>query len=141
MFTHTTAANPVSHFTAWRAQKSYPAHAIVDVLVSVPRWRPSGLGYDFWQKVLGPLSEFGTTYTTVQACIDAGKAHGIAASMVQSHLKWFYTWGDQVEINGTRYVPTVATSVPAQAAIPISPIAPATAPVVPVKARAKAKAR
>ena len=116
-FQHTTAANPVSHFAAWRAQKSYPLTATVRVLVNVPRWRPSGLGYDFWVKVLGPLTQNGQVETTVQACVDAGKAAGIKAGMVQSHLKWFYTWGDQCEINGQRYIPTVSTKAPKQAKV------------------------
>jgi hypothetical protein len=112
MFTHNTAANPVSHFDAWRAQKSYPLNATVKVLVNVPRWRPSGLGYDFWVKVLGPLTQNGSVPTTVGACIEAGKKAGIKAGMVQSHLKWFFTWGDQCQIDGKQYVPTVTVATP-----------------------------
>jgi len=116
-FQHTTAKNPVSHFTAWRAQKSYPLTAEVKVLVNVPRWRPSGLGYDFWEKVLGPLTNNGEKPTTVGACVALGKEKGIKAGMVQSHLKWFYTWGDQCEINGQRYKATVETKAPKQAKV------------------------
>jgi|SRR5262245_11042346 len=122
MFTHNVAANPISHFDAWRAQKNFAPHAIVEVLVNVPRWRTTGLGYDFWAKVLGPLTNNGTEYTTVQACIDLGRENGIKPGMVQSHLKWFYTWGDQCYIGGMEYQPTVPVKTPKKVELP-APVA------------------
>jgi hypothetical protein len=106
MYTKNVTGQPLTHFRAWRATQNFPMHAIVNVLVNTPRWRPGGLGHDFWIKVLGPLTENGEQLTTVAACIEAAKPFGLSAYDTQLHLKWLFTWGDQCTIGGHAYTAT-----------------------------------
>jgi hypothetical protein len=101
VYTKYTVANPLSHFRAWRLQKNFPLDATIKMLANVPRWRPGGLGHDFWVRAMskGPK--------TVAEAIALGKAIGLTAGEVQAHLRWLYTWDDQVEIGGHRYKGTV----------------------------------
>ena len=114
MYTKNITANPVTHTQAWRALKSFPTTATVNMLVNQPRWRPASRGADFWAKVLGPCTEFGTKPTTVQALVEAADKVGLKAHRVHSMLRYLYTWGDQVEINGVRYQSTVPVATPKQ---------------------------
>jgi hypothetical protein len=113
-------ANPVPHTAAWRAHKAFPLGATITMLTNTPRWRPGSRGADFYAKVLsqGPA--------TVGDAIVLGKKFGYSPGRVQSFLRFLYTWGDQVEIDGQRYVAVVPVATPKQA---------------PVKAPAKAKAQ
>jgi len=108
------AANPITHTAAWRGSKNFPATASVNMLVNQPRWRPGSRGEDFWNKVLGPTTNFGTQSTTVQALIDNAGKVGLKAHRVHSMLRYLYTWGDQVEIAGKRYVAVVPVKTPKQ---------------------------
>jgi hypothetical protein len=111
------AANPITHTQAWRAHKRFPNTATVNMLVNQPRWRPASRGADFWAKVLGPCTDFGSKPTTVQELVDAAAKVGLKAHRVHSMLRYLYTWGDQVEINGKRYVSTVEVKTPRQAKV------------------------
>jgi hypothetical protein len=108
------AANPVTHTQAWRSTKNFPTSASVNMLVNKPRWQAHSRGADFWDKVLGPCTEFGTKATTVQALLDAAATVGLKAHRVHSMLRYLYTWGDQVEIAGKRYVAVVEVKTPKQ---------------------------
>jgi hypothetical protein len=114
MYAKNIAANPVTHTEAWRATKNFPVTASVNMLVNKPRWQAHSRGSDFWEKVLGPCTEFGTKPTTVQALIDAAAKVGLKAHRVHSMLRYLYTWGDQVEIAGKRYVAVVEVKTPKQ---------------------------
>jgi hypothetical protein len=50
----------------------------------------------------------------MQALLDAGKAVGLKAHRVNSMMRYLYTWGDQVEIDGKRYVAVVEVKTPKQ---------------------------
>lgn len=135
MYTHNTHV-PVSHFRAWRDRNNFghfTPTAEIQMLAAVPRWRPGGKGYDFWQKVLGPLVGFGTEKTTtIAAVVAAGKEIGLNPGECKRALRWLYTWGDQVLVGGQRYVATVAApTAPANTSVPAE--IPAAAP----KAKAK----
>jgi hypothetical protein len=82
-------------------QKNFPLDATIEMLVNVPRWRPGGLGHDFWVRAMhkGPK--------TVAEAIALGKSIGLTAGETQAHLRWLYTWGDQVKIGGHQYDATV----------------------------------
>jgi hypothetical protein len=108
------AANPVTHTAAWRSSKNFATTAKVNMLVNCPRWSAHSRGADFWAKVLGPVTEYGTKPTTMQALLDAGKAVGLKAHRVNSMMRYLYTWGDQVEIDGKRYVAVVEVKTPKQ---------------------------
>jgi hypothetical protein len=124
VYTQANVANPISHFRAWRLQKNFPLDAQIEMLVNVPRWSPGGQGHDFWHRALSKLPKGGT----VAQAIALGKAIGLTAGEVQQHLRWLYTWGDQVQIGGHTYIPVVpAPAVPAQADV-TAPAAPAPAP-------------
>lgn len=116
MYTHTTHV-PVPHRVAWKAQKAFPVDAKVQLLVNVTRWRPGGTGADFFAKVLGPLTADGAT-PTVADCIALGKKLGFSTWTVQAHLRWLYTWGDQVAIGGQKYQATVEAKAPKKANVP-----------------------
>jgi|SRR6516162_4594538 len=127
MYIKNITANPVQHTSAWRAHKAFPTTATIKMLVTVPRWRPGGRGADFHAKVLSQAP------ATVADAIALGAKHGIKAGQVQSFLRYLYTWGDQVEIGGKRYVAVVQVATPKQA-----PVTPPKAPATP-KAQAKAR--
>jgi hypothetical protein len=104
-------ANPVPHTAAWRAHKAFPVGASIHMLVTVPRWRPGSRGADFYAKVLSQSP------ATVGDAIAMGAKFGYSAGRVQSFLRFLYTWGDQIEIDGKRYVAVVPVSTPKQAPI------------------------
>jgi hypothetical protein len=116
VYTKLTVANPLSHFRAWRLQKNFPLDASIEMLTNTPRWRPGGEGHDFWMRAMskGPK--------TVAEAIALGKAIGLSAGIVQQHLRWLYTWGDQVRIGGHRY-DEATVQIPATA---VSSLVPAT---------------
>jgi hypothetical protein len=127
MFTYTkhTVGAPISHFRAWRLQKNFPLTATIEMLVNVPRWRPGGVGHDFWVRAMhkGPK--------TVAEAIALGKEIGLTAGEVQGHLRWLYTWGDQVKIGGHQYASTAQIET-------IGPeLVPAPAPAEAPKAKGK----
>jgi len=126
MFEHKRKAQPVPHFQAWRAAEDFPLDAKIKMLVvkgvgdNPTRWRPGSLGDKFYAEVLGPLTQ-GKKLPTVGDCIalacpdENGKGGlGYIPSMVQSHLKFLWTWGDQCEVGGRRYVAVVDIPTPKQ---------------------------
>jgi hypothetical protein len=118
------SSTPGGHYVAYRAQPTkYPLDATLKVLSDINRWRPGTPGDRFYAAVISKRP------ATIGAAVELGKAAGFKVQEVQNHLRWQFTWGDQLEIAGVGY------SVEAKAA-------PAAAPAkVPAKAKAsKAKA-
>ena len=111
MYTKNITANPVQHTAAWRAHKAFPVSASIKMLTNTPRWRPASRGADFYAKVLSQNP------ATVADAIAMGAKVGIRAGQVQSFLRYLYTWGDQVEIGGQRYVAVVPVATPKQVAV------------------------
>lgn len=110
------AANPITHTAAWRSNKKAKLAntAEIAMLVNCPRWAAHSRGADFWAKVLGPETEFGTKSTTVAALVAKAETVGLPAHRVHSMLHYLYTWGDQCTINGQRYVAVVPVATPKQ---------------------------
>jgi hypothetical protein len=113
-YTKNIAANPVTHTAAWRSTTKFPNTAKVEMLVNCPRWQAHSRGADFWAKVLGPETEMGTKATTIQVLIDKAATVGLKPHRVHSMLRYLWTWGDQVEINGKRYQAVVPVKTPKQ---------------------------
>jgi hypothetical protein len=45
------------------------------------------------------------TTTTIAGILEDAEAIGYYRADVMRHLRWLYTWGDFIEINGVRYFP------------------------------------
>jgi hypothetical protein len=106
-------------------QKNFPLDASINILFNIPRWRPGGEGHDFWTRALCRLPQGGT----VAQAIALGKEIGLSAGVVQQHLRWLYTWGDQVEIGGHRYASTAQVETIGPDLVPAP--APVEAPAAP----------
>jgi hypothetical protein len=88
------------HHDDWKAQPDLAPTATIRLLTTDNIWAikgragKNGRGYQFFVKVLakGPK--------TVQEAIDLGKKIGLTPGQVQEHLRWLYTWGPYMEIDG-----------------------------------------
>ena len=85
------------HVVAWRGCKSFDPSATITVVDLVNRWRQGTPGSDFFEAVLAKKP------ATVQAALDLAKAAGIGASDAQGHLRWYFTWGSHIQVNGQFY--------------------------------------
>lgn len=82
------------HVIAWRACKHFPLNAKLEILSPVNPWRDNSPGGAFYAKVL----------TARPATIaDAIHLSGMKPGPAQGHLRWLYTWGDYIAINGARH--------------------------------------
>jgi hypothetical protein len=90
----------VKHKIAWRRQENFPLDAKVVLISSHNPWRPGARAWNLFEHVLRkrPIS------TVEQVLKDAG-AIGYWETDVKSFLRWLYTWGDFIEVNGQRYFP------------------------------------
>jgi hypothetical protein len=90
----------VQHKKAWRKCQNFPLNASVVLISSHNPWRPGARAWDLFEYVLRkkPMS-------TVQEILDDAKAIGYQETDVKSFLRWLYTWGDFIEVNGQRYFP------------------------------------
>jgi hypothetical protein len=90
----------IRHKIAWRSCKNFDMDATVHVISSHNPWRPGSRAWNLFEFVLRvkPI-------TTIRDIIkDAGDI-GYFDTDVMSHLRWLYTWGDFLEIDGKRYFP------------------------------------
>lgn len=90
----------IKHKIAWRRCKNFELSATVRVLSSHNPWRPNSLGYPLFEQVLRvkPI-------TTIGEILDDAQKIGYYREHAMAHLRWLYTWGDFIEINGQRYFP------------------------------------
>jgi hypothetical protein len=91
----------VKHVTAWKACKSFPYDATVRVISTHNPWRPTALGWNLFEHVLRKK-----TTTTIGQIIKDAHEIGYDPYNTMQHLRWLYTWGDFIEINGQRYFPS-----------------------------------
>jgi hypothetical protein len=82
----------IQHKIAWRKCKSFPLDASVRVISSHNPWRPNAHGYNLFEMVLRKKP-----MTTA--------AIGYFETDTMSKLRWLYTWGDFIEVNGQRHFP------------------------------------
>lgn len=99
----------VRHVIAFRRCKPFDLNATVRVISTHNPWRPSSHGYNLFEKVLRPKN---TAMTTIGQIIDEAEAVGYYRAETARHLRWLYTWGDFIEINGMRYFPEVESPEP-----------------------------
>ena len=89
----------IKHKIAWRKCKNFPMGATVHLISSHNPWRPGSFAwplFDILRKK--PMS-------TVQEILDDAAEIGFYHEATMLNLKWLYTWGDFIEIDGQRYFP------------------------------------
>jgi len=121
--TGTTGTRTVGgHVQAWRNQPAFAPTAKLEFTGGANRWRAGTPGSKFYEAVMAHNPG------TVQAALDLGNAAGIKAAECQGHLRWLYTWGVGLKVDGAVYVPPTAGP------------APTTAPAKKAKGKAKVAA-
>lgn len=90
----------VRHKIAWRKCKNFDLDATVVLISSHNPWRPGSRAWDLFELVLRKKP-----MTTVGGILEDANAIGYYREDTMSHLKWLYTWGDFIEVNGQRYFP------------------------------------
>jgi hypothetical protein len=90
----------IKHKIAWRRCKNFPLTATVHVISSHNPWRPNSRAWNLFEHVLRvkPI-------TTIGEIMADATAIGYYESDVMQHLRWLYTWGDFIEVNGQRHFP------------------------------------
>lgn len=91
----------VKHKIAWRKCPDFPMEATVVVISSHNPWRPGCRAWNLFELVLRKKP-----ITTIKEILEDARAAGYAEDTdVKSYLRWLYTWGDFIEIDGKRYFP------------------------------------
>jgi hypothetical protein len=90
----------VRHKVAFRRCKDFSNNDTVVLISSHNPWRPKSTAWDLFEFVLRvkPIS-------TVGEILADARAIGYYDSGTMQHLRWLYTWGDFIEINGQRHFP------------------------------------
>lgn len=108
----------VRHVEAFKRCPPFDTNATVRVLSTHNPWRPNAFGRNFFEAAIR-----GKGTTTVEQIYRDAEAIGYFRTDVARLLRWLYTWGDFVEIDGKRHFP--------EHVIPTAPL------VAPKKKRAK----
>lgn len=90
----------VKHKIAWRKCPNFPLDAKVELISSHNPWRPGARAWNLFEHVLRKKP-----ITTVQGILEDAGAIGYWETDVKSFLRWLYTWGDFIEVNGQRHFP------------------------------------
>ena len=90
----------VKHTIAFRRCKPFDPSYPVRVISTHNPWRPGALGFNLFEQVLRPKQ-----VTTIAQILEDAEAIGYYRADAMRHLRWLYTWGDFIEINGVRYFP------------------------------------
>ena len=85
------------HWLAAQAQAPFAPTASLRILSPENPWRPNSDGHRFYSALLAA----DLTNATIQTAIDIGAPLGLRYS-VQDHLRWLFTWGPYIEIDGKR---------------------------------------
>jgi len=85
------------HWLAAQALPPFPPTATLRIMSPDNPWRPDSDGHRLYSKLLAA----DLTNATVQTAIDIGTLLGLSYS-VQDHLRWLFTWGPYIEIDGKR---------------------------------------
>lgn len=92
----------IKHKRAFRLCKSFNENDKVRLLSTHNPWRPNAHGNNLFEYVLRVKPE-----TTIGQILDDAEAIGYYRTDVMKFIRWLYTWGDFLEINGQRYFPEV----------------------------------
>jgi hypothetical protein len=90
----------VRHKVAFRRCRNFPGNATVHVISTHNPWRPKSRAWNLFEFVLRKK-----TITTIQEILDDASAIGYYETDTMQHLRWLYTWGDFLEIDGQRHFP------------------------------------
>jgi hypothetical protein len=90
----------IRHKIAFRRCRNFPLSATVHVISSHNPWRPKSRAWNLFEFVLRKKP-----ITTIKEILDDAAAIGYYESDTMQHLRWLYTWGDFIEINGQRHFP------------------------------------
>jgi hypothetical protein len=93
----------IRHKIAFRNQGNFALTDTVHVISTHNPWRPKSRAWNLFEFVLRPK-----LVTTVGEILDEANAIGYNRAEVMQHIRWLYTWGDFIEINGRRYFPKQA---------------------------------
>jgi hypothetical protein len=104
----------IQHVEAFKKCQRFALDSKVKVISTHNPWRPNAHGFNLFEHVLRNITE-----ATVGEVIEAAMAIGYDRNDAARKLRWLYTWGDFIEIDGVRYFPEIP-SVPQQA-IPSEP--------------------
>jgi hypothetical protein len=119
---HATKGGHVVH---WRAQPAFDPASTLQLTSAHNPWRPNAPGYAFYAQVLAPL---GLEPTTVQAVLAAAHTAGFKPGVAQGHLRWLYTWGNYMLVNGALHPAFggngAVVEAPAIAPVEAAPVAP-----------------
>jgi hypothetical protein len=96
----------VRHVIAFRRCKPFELNATVRIISTHNPWRPHSRAWNLFEYVLRMK-----TTTTIRGILDDAEAIGYYRADTMRHLRWLYTWGDFIEINGQRYFPEVQEPV------------------------------
>ena len=90
----------IKHKIAFRQCRDFGPEETVRLISTHNPWR--GRAYNLFEQVLRV-----TPVTTVGQILKDASAIGYYECDVMRHLRWLYTWGDFLEINGNQYFPEV----------------------------------
>jgi hypothetical protein len=92
----------IRHVDAFRRCENFSLESPVRVISTHNPWRRGARAWDLFELVLRKK-----TTSTIGEIIEDAVAIGYNRYNVMSHLRWLYTWGDFIEIDGQRYFPEV----------------------------------
>jgi hypothetical protein len=117
----------VKHVIAFRRCKNFDLASSVRVISTHNPWRRTALGWNLFEFVLRVK-----TVTTIGDILNDAHAIGYDPYNTMRHLRWLYTWGDFLEIDGKRYFPEVIEPEPEPEPQPVV-TAPPVVPKLPKK--------
>lgn len=97
----------IRHVDAFRRCPNFHLEAPARVISSHNPWRRGSRAWSLFEHVLRKKTDW-----TVGEIIAEAQAIGYNPYNVMSHLRWLYTWGDFIEIDGNRYFPEVKPPPP-----------------------------
>lgn len=92
----------IRHVDAFRRCPNFSLEAPARVISSHNPWRRGSRAWSLFEHVLRKK----TTWTVGEIIAEA-QAIGYNPYNAMSHLRWLYTWGDFIEIDGQRHFPEV----------------------------------
>lgn len=87
----------IKHKKAWRRCQDFPIDATIKLISSHNPWRPGSYSWPIFDLLRKkPMA-------TIEEILNDCQEIGYPRSQAMESLKWLYTWGDFIEINGQRY--------------------------------------
>ena len=91
---------PTKHKIAFRRCRRLESEDRVKLISDHNPWRTDGLGYHLFESVLRPRQNQEMTVAEVQ---DIAERYQYPRPETERHLRWLYTWGDFLELNGMMF--------------------------------------